>query len=181
MSAPRFLRSFCEIFIKPFLYEREWLHQNPGAVQIIPPTTSFKIRKMENWIQLQKYSAIWFEIHPFRSYIIVNRVSAIFCIDTVLFENRYISADVPKTDQVKSTFAMKSNEIWPVGLCLHILPGAFNCFTWQVLGRTFGTALGSVRSFFECFLACWISPRKIGKSAGNPIESNGMSIANDRA
>lgn len=72
-----------------------------------------------------------------------------FCIDAVLFENRYISADVPKTDQVKSAFAMKSEEILPAGLSLHVLPGAFNCFSWQVPGRTFGTALGSVRFFFH--------------------------------
>ena len=41
-----------------------------------------------------------------------------------LIYNRYISANIPETDQVKSLFAIHLGEMYPVGLCLHILPGA---------------------------------------------------------
>ena len=56
------------------------------------------------------------------------QVNVIFCIDTVLFENRYISANVSETDQVEFMFASKLDGMYPVGLCLRILPGAFTYF-----------------------------------------------------
>ena len=43
--------------------------------------------------------------------------------DALLY--RYISANVSETDQVETIFASNVPEMYPVGLCLHILPGAF--------------------------------------------------------
>ena len=39
-----------------------------------------------------------------------------------LIDNRYISANVWKTDQVKMIICSILGEMYPVGLCLHILP-----------------------------------------------------------
>ena len=44
--------------------------------------------------------------------------------DSGYFDNRYISANVPKTDQVKKIFALILGEMYPERLCLHILPDA---------------------------------------------------------
>ncbi len=54
--------------------------------------------------------------------------NVIFCIGSVFFENRYISANVSETDQVEFMFASKLDGMYPVGLCLRILPGAFTYF-----------------------------------------------------
>lgn len=65
----------------------------------------------------------------------------------MLFDNRYISANMPKTDQVKSLFATTLGEMYPVGQ-LYCLAGRSPASLWQVLGRTLGIVLGNVRFFF---------------------------------
>ena len=53
-----------------------------------------------------------------------------------LFENRYISAIHSQTDQVSEEFAAYIDEMYPVRLCLHILPDASVACMQKVLGRT---------------------------------------------
>jgi hypothetical protein len=52
----------------------------------------------------------------FREAVLVNSLCSFY---------RYISANVSETDQVETIFASNVPEMYPVGLCLHILPGAF--------------------------------------------------------
>ena len=131
---------------------------NGNSYDVFPQCLLSRSEKQKNWVRL-KNDTIWFEIHPFRSYIAKYKVNVIFCIDTVLFENRYISANVSETDQVEFMFASKLDGMYPVGLCLRILPGAFTYFdagSWSGLWHM----LGSVRFFFLwASQACWISPR----------------------
>ena len=63
---------------------------------------------------------------------------------TVIFQQIH-----SETDQVKKLFAMALDEMYPVGLCLHILPGASLYHRKWVLGRTSEHVLGSVRFFIE--------------------------------
>ena len=84
-----------------------------------------------------------------------------------LIDNRYISANVPKTDQVKNMFALMLGEMYPVRLCLHILPDAPASLK-QVLGGTLYGVFGSIRLFyFERYQAGWISQQKVVESAGS--------------
>jgi len=52
-----------------------------------------------------------------------------------LLYNRYISADVPKSAKLKKSFAAASGEMYPVRLCLHILPDAFLCGSSRFLAE----------------------------------------------
>ncbi len=56
-----------------------------------------------------------------------------------LIDNRYISANVPKTDQVKNMFALMLGEMYPVGLCLYTSCRALPCILAQALGWAIGT------------------------------------------
>lgn len=67
-----------------------------------------------------------------------------------LFYNRYISASVTETDQVKEPFAFSLGEMYPVRLCLYVLPGASMQKRKRALGRASVTMFGGVRFFFEC-------------------------------
>ena len=46
-----------------------------------------------------------------------------FAQRAVLIDNRYISANIPRIRQIDCLFAITVGEMYPVGLCLHILPG----------------------------------------------------------
>ena len=58
-------------------------------------------------------------------------------------------------------------EMYPVRLCLHILPDAPASLK-QVLGGTLYGVFGSIRLFyFERYQAGWISQQKVVESAGS--------------
>ena len=64
----------------------------------------------------------------------------------VLFDNRYISANAPETDQVNRSFATSLDEMYPVRLCLHILPDVL----WHDVAGSWSdlrSVLGDVRFF----------------------------------
>ena len=67
------------------------------------------------------------------------------------FNNRYISANVPETNQVKQTFAVSQVQCIRWGACLHVLP--------DVLGQSSGACLES--SFFGTLPAGWISQQTL--------------------
>ena len=83
------------------------------------------------------------------------------------FDNRYISANVPKTDQVKNIFALILGEMYPVRLCLHILPDAslhISAGSWSGHRHMFGCV-----RLFECDRAGWISQHKSCGPGGSLI------------
>jgi len=63
-------------------------------------------------------------IYAFTWYIlpIVVNWGEVLIFQQWLIDNRYISANVWKTDQVKMIICSVLGEMYPVGLCLHILP-----------------------------------------------------------
>ena len=67
----------------------------------------------------------------------------------VFFDNRYISANVSETDQVMNVFALIAGEMYPVGLCLHILPDVSLCDKSRFLVGPRSVMLGSIRFLFE--------------------------------
>ena len=93
----------------------------------------------------------------------VNVISALAqCfLKTVIFQQIRM-----ETDQVKMIFATTLDEMYPVGLCLHILP---DVLLHVVAGSWSGLhAYAWERSvFYECFQACWISQQKVEESAGS--------------
>ena len=71
-----------------------------------------------------------------------------------------------ETDQVKMIFATTLGEMYPVGLCLHILQDVL----WHVVAGSWSGlhAYAWERSvLYECFQACWISQQKVEESAGS--------------
>ena len=83
------------------------------------------------------------------------------------FDNRYISAKRFETDQVMNVFALIVGEMYPVGLCLHILPDVSLCDKSRFLVGPRSVMLGSVRFLFERYQAGWISQQKVVESAGS--------------
>ena len=73
----------------------------------------------------------------------------VFSRSTRLFDNRYISAKRFETDQVMNVFALIAGEMYPVGLCLHILPDVSLCDKSRFLVGPRSVMLGSVRFLFE--------------------------------
>ena len=63
-----------------------------------------------------------------------------------------------------NVFALIVGEMYPVGLCLHILP---DVLWYDVAGSWSGlrSVLGSVRFLFERYQASWISQQKVVESA----------------
>ena len=83
------------------------------------------------------------------------------------FDNRYISAKRFETDQVMNVFALIVGEMYPVGLCLHILPDVSLCDKSRFLVGPRSVMLGSVRFLFERYQAGWISQQKVVESASS--------------
>ena len=94
-----------------------------------------------------------------------------------LIDNRYISANVPKTDQVKNMFALMLGEMYPVKLCLHILPDAslhISAGSWSGHRHVFGCV-----RLFECNRAVWIAQQKVVESAGKALFYGDFDNEND--
>ena len=79
---------------------------------------------------------------------------------TVIFQQIVL-----KTDQVKKSFAIILGEMYPVGLCLHILPDVFWHDDSRLLVGPSRLVFGDVRFLFERNQAGWISQQKVVKSA----------------
>ena len=87
-------------------------------------------------------------------------LSAVAFLTTVIFQQML-------RNRPNWRIAFASYDRWnvPVGLCLHILSGAFLYHRKWVLGRTSEHVLGSVRFLFERYQASWISQQKVVESA----------------
>jgi hypothetical protein len=87
-----------------------------------------------------------------------------------LFHNRYISVIRSQTDQVFDEFAAYSGEMYPVGLCLHILPGASLHVCSGFLVGPVSECLGAFRFFFSLFLIFATFPGTLDFAAPEPRE-----------
>jgi len=91
----------------------------------------------------------------------LNKCDRLFYVGLSLgsFENRYISANVPKTDQVRIMFALIVVKCIRQD-CVHTSRRAHPCILAQALGRAIGRCVW-LRSAFESNQACWISQRML--------------------
>ena len=72
-----------------------------------------------------------------------------------------------KPTKFKKEFAAYIGEMYPVRLCLHVLPDAsLHVCRWFLVGPV-SECFGSVRFLFERYQAGWISQQKVVESAGS--------------
>ena len=92
------------------------------------------------------------------------------CVTAVAFLTTVIFQQIAhKPTKFKKEFAAYIGEMYPVRLCLHVLPDAsLHVCRWFLVGPV-SECLGAFGFYFERYQASWISQQKVVESAGEAL------------